>query len=202
MVQAGARQAGERALPAGRLLAGGRPSQHLWRGLQSLAGPWGCAGGSVQGAPGPRSAPPWGPGHLGFLLGQRCCRESECGQCWAQCPLVLHAGCSRLPPAGPPSLTLWAETAGLPTAPSPPGPPFCPPVLGVALACYTDPLSFAFSCFPWCPVTLWETGRQDWPGPEPGGAGLGSGRVQQMLALELRGGQVGGVWVHSASSQA
>lgn len=141
--------------------------------------------GAAQGAPckGPQAhalLPPWGPGHLGFLLGQRCCRESECGQCWAlSAPWCSTQG--GVPPLGPRALAAAPRRASLPHSAgrdrwsalcpsSPPGPPSCPPVLrGVALACYTDPLSFAFSCFPRCPVTLWETGRQDWPGPERGG---------------------------------
>lgn len=105
MVQAGARQAGERALPAGRLLAGGRPSQHLWRGLQSLAGPRGCAGGSVQGAPGPRSAPPWGPGHLGFLLGSAAAEKASVASAGLSAPWCSTQGAHGCPRPGlPPSL--------------------------------------------------------------------------------------------------
>lgn len=184
MVEASACQAGERALPAGRLLAGGCPSQHLWERHAELGGAPGLHRGLC--ARGPRPAlrfPHRGLGTWGSYWGSTAAEKASVASAGSQCPLGLHTGWAPAPgapgthgcpPAGPPSLSLLADTAALPSAP-----PHlrvrrpAPLSSGGWLWHVTDPLSFALSCFPWCPVTLWETGRQGWPGPEPGGQVLG-----------------------------
>lgn len=180
------------------------------RGLGSLAGLWGRTGGSVRGFPGLCPAPPvgtWAPGLAGAALLQRKRVWPVLG---SECPLVLHTGwgpapgapgARGCPPAGPRSLALLAQRPLVCTlAISPLDPRPAHPVLGGALACHTDPLSFAFSC-----VFLGSLSRL---GKAIGGTGLGqslwgaglrSGRVRQTPALELRGDQVGVVWVHNTS---
>lgn len=165
MVEASARQAGERALQVAA------PPSTCGRGLQSLAGLRGCTGGSVQGAPGPRSASPTGAWAPGVLTGAALLQRKRV---WPVLGLSALWGSTQggLPPLGPRALTA-APRPGLPPSlcwqtpllcPLPPltsGSAVLPPVLrGVALACHTDPLSLAFSCFPWCPVTVgnWTAG--------------------------------------------
>ena len=213
MVQASARQAGERALPAGRLLAGGCPSHHLWERPAEL----GRAPGLRRGlhARGPRPALCFPHGGLGTW-------GSYWGSAAAEKASVASAGLSVPPgaprrvgsrPWGPGRSRLPPSRASLPHSagrdrwsvlcpPSPPGPPSCPPCPqggGFGMLHRSSELCFLlFSLVPCHAVGNWMAGLA-WA--RAGRAGLGSGRVQQMLALELRGSQVGGIWVHSASTQ-
>lgn len=162
-----------------------REAPGRWLPLPAPVGEaWGAwrGSGAAQGAPCEGSQacallPPWGPGHRGWL-GPRCCRESECGQCWALSALWCFTQ-GGVPPLGPrelaaaprpglaPSLCwhrdrwsalsrshLWIP--GLPTLSS--GGCF-------GMSHRSSELCFLL-CFPGFLVTSWESDRRDWPGSE------------------------------------